>query len=238
MLGQLDVDPDRQLMRVLIVEDDASMAASLERGLSAEGYVVDVANDGVKGLAAALDVNYDAIILDIMLPGRNGFAVVAALRAAGQATPVLMLTAKDGEWDQAEALDAGADDYVTKPFSYLVLLARLRALLRRSSAQLSALLIVGDLRVDVASHRCWRGEAEVDLTPREFDLLSYLMLRPGTAVSKVELIDHIWEGGFDADTNVVEVYISYLRRKIDIPYGRASIETVRGIGYRLVAEGP
>ena len=223
-------------MRILIVEDDLSMAGSLQRGLVAEGYVVDVANDGVAGLAAATDVDYDAIVLDVMLPKRNGFSVVAELRAAGRATPVLMLTAKDGEWDQAEALDAGADDYVTKPFSYPVLLARLRALLRRSTAQLSAVLTVGDLRMDVAAHRCWRGDVEIDLTPREFALLSYLMLRPGAVVSKVELVDHVWDVGFTADTNVVEVYIGYLRRKVDAPFGRNSLETVRGVGYRLVAD--
>jgi len=149
---------------------------------------------------------------------------------------VLMLTAKDGEWDQTEALDAGADDYVTKPFSYPVLLARLRALLRRSTAQLSSMLNVGDLRVDTVAHRCWRGEQEVELTPKEFALLSYLMLREGQAVTKTELVDHVWDGAFAADTNVVEVYIGYLRRKVDAPFGRASVETVRGVGYRLVAD--
>ena len=222
-------------MRVLIVEDDPSMASSLTRGLSAEGYVVDVAHDGQSGLDAALDVEYDAILLDVMLPRRNGFAVVAELRAQGRTTPVLMLTAKDGEWDQAEALDAGADDYVTKPFSYPVLLARLRALLRRTSTQLSAVSVVGDLRVDLAAHRCWRGATEVDLTPREFELLSFLMLREGQVVTKTELVDHVWS--FEADPNVVEVYIGYLRRKIDLPFGRTSIETVRGVGYRLGDNG-
>ena len=223
-------------MRVLIVEDDVSMAGSLQRGLLAEGYLVDVAHDGAQGLETALGADYDAIVLDVMLPKRNGFSVVAELRAAGLATPVLMLTAKDGEWDQAEALDAGADDYVTKPFSYPVLLARLRALLRRSTTQLSAVLGVGNLRVDVAAHRCWRGDVEVDLTPREFALLSYLMLRPGEAVSKVELVDHVWDTAFNADTNVVEVYVGYLRRKIDAPFGRNSLQTVRGVGYRLTAD--
>ncbi len=223
-------------MRVLIVEDDVSMAGSLQRGLVAEGYLVDVANDGAQGLEAALGVDYDAIVLDVMLPERNGFSVVAELRAAGLITPVLMLTAKDGEWDQAEALDAGADDYVTKPFSYPVLLARLRALLRRSTTQLSAVLSVGDLRVDVAAHRCWRSDVEVDLTPREFALLSYLMLRQEQVVSKVELVDHVWDTAFNADTNVVEVYVGYLRRKVDAPFGRNSLQTVRGVGYRLAAD--
>jgi two-component system, OmpR family, response regulator len=230
------ITPSRESsVRILIVEDDLSMAASLERGLVAEGYIVDVQHDGAAGLQAALDVDYDAIVLDVMLPKRNGFSVVAELRKAELATPVLMLTAKDGEWDQAEALDAGADDYVTKPFSYPVLLARLRALLRRSTSQLSAVLQVGDLRLDVAAHRCWRGEIEIELTPREYELLSYLMHRAGLPVSKIDLVDHVWDVAFDADTNVVEVYIGYLRKKIDAPFGCASIETVRGVGYRLVA---
>jgi two-component system, OmpR family, response regulator len=220
-------------MRVLIVEDDRSMAGSLERGLAAEGYQVDVAFDGQAGLAAALDVDYDAIILDVMLPLKNGFAVVADIRTAGSTTPVLMLTAKDGEWDQAEALDAGADDYVTKPFSYTVLLARLRALLRRSSAHVSSVLAVGDLRIDAAAHRCWRGDVEVTLTAKEFELLYFLAMRVDIVVTKVALLDGVWGSGFGDDTNVVEVYIGYLRRKVDTPFGRTSIETIRGVGYRL-----
>lgn len=224
-------------MRILIVEDDASMAGSLQRGLAAEGYLTDIATDGAAGLRSALDVDYDAILLDVMLPKRNGFSVVAELRAAQRSTPVLMLTAKDGEWDQAEALDAGADDYVTKPFSYPVLLARLRALLRRSSTQLSAVLSAGDLSIDVASHRCWRSEVDIELTPREFSLLSYLMHHAGEVVAKTELVDHVWDVAFSADTNVVEVYVGYLRKKVDTPFGRSSIETVRGVGYRLVDDG-
>jgi two-component system, OmpR family, response regulator len=220
-------------VRVLIVEDDLSMAKSLSTGLRAEGYIVDVANDGEAGLESALSVTYDAIVLDVMLPKRNGFSVVSELRAGGIATPVLMLTAKDGEWDQAEALDAGADDYITKPFSYPVLLARLRAILRRSSVQLTAKLAVGDLVLDAASHRCWRGDVELDLTPREYELLHYFMLRPGEIISKVELVDAVWDVEFGADTNVVEVYIGYLRRKVDAPFGKSSIETVRALGYRL-----
>ncbi len=223
-------------VRVLIVEDDPSMAKSLATGLRAEGYVVDVESDGEAGLHAALPGSYDAIVLDIMLPKRNGFSVVSELRAASIATPVLMLTAKDGEWDQAEALDAGADDYITKPFSYPILLARLRAILRRSTVQLTAKLSVGDLTLDAQSHRSWRGETELDLTPREYELLLYLMMRPGEAVSKVELVDAVWDAAFDADTNIVEVYIGYLRRKIDTPFGKSSIETVRAHGYRLVAD--
>jgi two-component system, OmpR family, response regulator len=220
-------------VRVLIVEDDLSMAKSLSTGLRAEGYIVDVANDGEAGLESALSVTYDVIVLDVMLPKRNGFSVVTELRAAGISTPVLMLTAKDGEWDQAEALDAGADDYITKPFSYPILLARLRAILRRSSVQLTAKLAVGDLVLDAASHRCWRGETELDLTPREYELLHYFMLRPGEIISKVELVDAVWDVEFGADTNVVEVYIGYLRRKVDAPFGKSSIETVRALGYRL-----
>ena len=216
------------------------MAGSLQRGLAAEGYLTDVATDGDEGLRAALDVDYDAIVLDVMLPRRNGFSVVAELRAAQRNTPVLMLTAKDGEWDQAEALDAGADDYVTKPFSFPVLLARLRALLRRSGTHLSAVLSTGDLSIDVASHRCWRGDTDIELTPREFALLSYLMHHAGEVVSKTDLVDHVWDVAFRAsngDTNVVEVYVGYLRKKIDTPFGRGSIETVRGVGYRLVDDG-
>jgi DNA-binding response OmpR family regulator len=222
-------------VRVLIVEDDPSMAGSLERGLSAEGYQVDVRFDGQAGLAAALEVDYDAIILDVMLPLKNGFAVVADLRTAGSATPVLMLTAKDGEWDQAEALDAGADDYVTKPFSYTVLLARLRALLRRSSAHVSSVLSIGDLRIDAAAHRCARGDHDITLTAKEFELLYFLAMRVDTVVTKVALLDGVWGASFGDDTNVVEVYIGYLRRKIDAPFGRTSIETIRGVGYRLSA---
>ncbi len=209
------------------------MAGSLERGLSAEGYSVDVAFDGEAGLEAALTVDYDAIVLDVMLPKRNGFAVVADIRASGSTTPVLMLTAKDGEWDQAEALDAGADDYVTKPFSYTVLLARLRALLRRSSAHTSSVLMIGDLRIDAAGHRCWRGDNEVMLTPKEFELLYFLAMRVDAVVTKVALLDGVWGAGFTDDTNVVEVYIGYLRKKIDAPFGQTSIETIRGVGYRL-----
>jgi two-component system, OmpR family, response regulator len=223
-------------MRVLIIEDDVSMAGSLRRGLEAEGYAVDVVHDGQKGLELALDIDYDAVILDVMLPKRNGFSVVAELRAAKCSTPVLMLTAKDGEFDQTEALDSGADDFVTKPFSYPVLLARLRAILRRSSSQSSAVLSVGDLRIDVAAHRCWRGETEVALTSREFEVLNYLMLRTETIVTKSALLDSVWGASFGDDTNVVEVYVGYLRRKIDVPFDRRSLETIRGVGYRLVSD--
>ena len=220
-------------MRVLIVEDDPSMAASLRRGLEAEGYAVDVAADGDEAMWSASEHDFDVVVLDIMLPKRNGFQVVAELRRRHNSVPVLMLTAKDGEWDQAEALDAGADDYLAKPFSYPVLLARLRALIRRSAGRADPVIAVDDLRVDTASHRCWRGETPIELTAREFTLLEYLAVRAGTVVSKAELVSHVWDQARDPDTNVVEVYIGYLRRKIDAPFERPLLQTVRGVGYRL-----
>ena len=220
-------------MRVLIVEDDPSMAASLRRGLEAEGYAVDVAADGDEAMWSASEHDFDVVVLDIMLPKRNGFQVVAELRRRHNSVPVLMLTAKDGEWDQAEALDAGADDYLAKPFSYPVLLARLRALIRRSAGRADSVIAVDDLRVDTASHRCWRGETPIELTAREFTLLEYLAVRAGTVVSKAELVSHVWDQARDPDTNVVEVYIGYLRRKIDAPFERPLLKTVRGVGYRL-----
>lgn len=224
-------------MRVLIVEDDPSMARSLRRGLEAEGYAVDVASDGEEGLWSATENDFDVIVLDLMLPKLNGYQVVAEFRRRSGVTPVLMLTAKDGEWDQAEALDAGADDYLAKPFSYPVLLARLRALIRRSAGRADPVITVDDLRLDSASHRCWRGDVLIELTAREFALLEYLAVRAGTVVSKVELVDHVWDQARDPDTNVVEVYIGYLRRKIDAPFGHPLLHTVRGAGYRLAGEG-
>jgi two-component system OmpR family response regulator len=226
----------RGLVRVLIVEDEASMAASLQRGLEAEGYVVEVASDGDDGLWRAVEGSFDAVVLDLMVPKRNGFLVASALRAAGKDVPILVLTAKDGEWDQAEALDRGADDYLTKPFSYPVLLARLRALVRRSRGSTGPELVAGDLRVDPAAHRCWRGDVEIELTVREFALLEALILRTGHVVSKSDLMDLVWGGDLDVTPNAVEVYVGYVRRKIDAAFGRASIETVRGIGYRLVPD--
>jgi DNA-binding response OmpR family regulator len=219
-------------MRVLIVEDEPSMANSLRIGLESEGYIVDVAHDGVDGLWRATEFSYDAMVLDLMLPGLNGFLVAGRLREAGRDVPILMLSAKDGDLDQAEALDAGADDFLGKPFSYPLLLARLRALIRRSAARPSGIVEVGDLRLDTAAHRCWRGEVEIELTAREDALLEYLAHRAGEVVSKAELLRHVWPDE-DTDANAVEVYIGYLRRKIDAPFGRATIETVRGRGYRL-----
>jgi DNA-binding response OmpR family regulator len=220
-------------VRILIIEDELPMVRSLTRGLQAEGYSVDVATDGEQGLASALSMTYDAIVLDLMLPKLNGYAVTESLRASGSRVPVLMLTAKQGEFDQTEALDTGADDFLSKPFSYPVLLARLRALIRRGGAPRGAVLVQGDLRLDTKDHRCWRSDDEVALTPREMSLLTYLMHRPGQAVSKTELLDHVWDQAADRDPNVVEVYVGYLRRKLDLPGQPSHIDTVRSFGYRL-----
>ena len=209
------------------------MANALRRGLQAEGYVVDVAHDGEDGLWQALEFDFDAVVLDLMLPKMNGFLVARGIRDAGSDVPILMLSAKDGEYDQTEALDIGADDYLAKPFSYPVLLARLRALIRRGSTSRSAVLEAGDLRVDVAEHRCWRGDIEIELSPKEFALASYLVLHAGELLHKQDILRHVWDDADSFDTNVVEVYIGYLRRKVDVPFGRRSIETVRGRGYRL-----
>jgi two-component system OmpR family response regulator len=224
-------------VRILIVEDELAMARSLARGLEAEGYSVDVATDGEQGLARAMSEPFDAIVLDLMLPKLNGYAVTEALRSKGARVPVLMLTAKQGEFDQTEALDTGADDFLSKPFSYPVLLARLRALIRRGGAPHGAVLSFGDIRLDTSEHRCWRGDHEVMLTKREHSLLSYLLHRAGQAVAKSELLDHVWDPSSERDPNVVEVYVGYLRRKLDEPSNPSHIETVRSFGYRLVAVG-
>ena len=222
-------------MRVLVVEDEVRLAASLARGLEAEGFAVDVAADGPDGLWRARESNYDAIVLDLMLPGMSGFKVCALLRAEGVWSPILVLTAKDGEWDEVEALDTGADDFLTKPFSHAVLVARLRALLRRQRGERPAVLVAGDLRVDPAERRVWRGDDVIELTPRELAVLEFLMRRRGEVVTKREVLSHVWDDDFAGDPNIVEVYIRYLRKKVDIPFGRASIETVRGSGYRFGA---
>jgi DNA-binding response OmpR family regulator len=226
-------------MRILVVEDEVRLAEAVRRGLEAEGFAVDVAHDGNDGLwrARVGQGTYDAIILDIMLPGMNGFRVCSAIREQEDWTPILMLTAKDGELDEAEALDTGADDFLHKPFSYVVLLARLRALLRRGAPERPTQLSAGDLRLDPAEHRCWRGDTELVLTAREFSLLELLMRRAGQVQSKTQILDHVWDPAFDGDANIVEVYIGYLRRKIDVPFGRKAIETLRGAGYRLAANG-
>jgi len=222
-------------MRVLMVEDEVRLAETVRRGLVAEGFVVDVVHDGPEGLFAAQTRDYDVVVLDIMLPGLNGYDVCRQMRAAGLWTPVLMLTAKDGEYDQVDAFDLGADDYLTKPFSFVVLVARLRSLIRRGAPERPTLLTAGDLALDPATRRVRRGEAEVSLTPREFGLLQFLMRHRGEVVSKSEILQSVWDMNYDGDDNVVEVYIGYLRRKIDQPFGRRSIQTVRGAGYRLVA---
>jgi two-component system OmpR family response regulator len=218
-------------VRLLVVEDEARLAAALQRGLQAEGFAVDVTGDGQDGLELARHGDYDAMILDVMLPRLSGYRVVRQLRAEQKWLPVLMLSAKDGEYDQADGLDCGADDYLTKPFSYVVLLARLRALLRRGTPERPAVLRHGDLELDPAQRKVTVAGAEVVLTAREFALLEYLLRRPGEVVSKTELLDHVWDAALDTAANAVEVYVGYLRRKI----GRDRLETVRGAGYRLAA---
>jgi two-component system OmpR family response regulator len=224
-------------MRVLVVDDEVRLAETVRRALTAEGFNVDVAHDGAEGLWAASENAYDAVVLDIMLPKLNGYRVCEQLRGAGIWTPVLMLTAKDGEYDQADAFDLGADDYLTKPFSFVVLIARLRALIRRGAPERPAVLVAGDLQLDPARRRVYRGEQEIALTPREFGLLYFLLRHRGDVVTKTEILQNVWDAHYDGDPNVVEVYVGYLRRKIDAPYDRKSIETVRGMGYRLVADG-
>ena len=216
-------------VRLLVVEDEARLATALQRGLQAEGFAVDLAFDGPKGLDLARHGEYDAMILDVMLPGLSGYRVVRALRAEGHWLPVLMLSAKDGEHDQADGLDCGADDYLTKPFSYVVLLARLRALLRRSPQARPVVLSCGDVRLDPATRQVTVADAPVALTPREFGLLEYLLRRPGQVVTKVDILDHVWDAAAEVNPNAVEVYVGYLRRKL----GRHLVETVRGVGYRL-----
>jgi two-component system OmpR family response regulator len=223
-------------MRLLIVEDEVRLASALQRGLVGEGFTVDLAHTGPDGLHAAQESTYDAVILDIMLPGLSGYRIIEALRAAQNWVPILMLTAKDGEYDEADALDLGADDYLTKPFSFVVLLARIRALLRRGVTARPASLSLDDLVLDPAAHTVMRGETSIELTPREFSLLEFLMRRAGDAVSKADILHHVWDANYEGDANVVEVYVGYLRRKIDTPFGRQSVQTVRGAGYRLTAE--
>ncbi|MFE9664276.1 response regulator [Streptomyces sp. NPDC005955] len=217
-------------MRLLIVEDEKRLALSLARGLTAEGFAVDVVHDGLEGLHRASEGAYDLVVLDIMLPGMNGYRICAALRAAGHDEPILMLTAKDGEYDEAEGLDTGADDYLTKPFSYVVLVARVKALLRRRGrVGGSPVHVLGDLVVDTAAHQVRRGPDEVPLTAKEFAVLEQLLLRSGEVVSKSEILEHVWDFAYDGDPNIVEVYVSALRRKL----GASLIRTVRGAGYRL-----
>ncbi|MBS1846711.1 MAG: response regulator transcription factor [Actinobacteria bacterium] len=224
-------------MRVLVVEDEVHLAEGLRRGLEAEGFAVDVCLDGAEGHWMATEYAYDAIVLDIMLPGMNGFRICSELRAADNWTPIMMLTAKDGEYDEAEGLDTGADDYLTKPFSYVVLVARLRALVRRGAVERPTVLSAGDLRLDPATRQAWRGDDELDLTARELSILEYLLRHPGEVLSKRDILDHVWDYDFEGDPNIVEVYIRRLRNKFDRPYDRNAIETCRGSGYRLAADG-
>jgi len=220
-------------MRILVVDDEPRLLSAVERGLVAEGFAVDTAARGDLGYWMATEHSYDAIVLDIMLPGLNGYEVCRKLREAEIWTPILMLTAKDGEWDEAEALDLGADAYLSKPFSFLVLVATLRALVRRGAPQRPVQLVEGDLVLDQSSRRCRRGDTELELTTREFAVLEYLMRRRGDVVTKSEIVSHVWDANFDGDLNVVEVHVSALRRKIDAPFGATTIHTVRGAGYRL-----
>lgn len=219
--------------KVLLVEDEKVLADGIARGLDKEGFEVEVVHDGLLGLDRGRTGAFDVIVLDIMLPGMNGYKVCRNLRDEGVSTPILMLTAKSGEYDEAEALDTGADDFLTKPFSFVVLVARLHALLRRSTDAKAQPMVVGDLVLDPLPRTCRRGDAQIELTTREYELLEALMRHPGATVSKQELLEKVWGADFDGDPNVVEVYIGYLRRKIDRPFDRRDIETVRGMGYRM-----
>jgi DNA-binding response OmpR family regulator len=221
-------------VKVLVVEDELMIADAVQRGLAAEGCVVEVARNGVDGLWAAQERPFDVVILDIMLPGLSGYEVCRQLRAAGSTVPILMLTAKDGEYDEADALDLGADDFLSKPFSFVVLVAHLRALLRRAPSDRSPVLSVGSLRLDPAARRCWRDGEEIVLTSREFALAEFLVRRKGQVVSRTQIAEHVWDAELPSESNVVEVYIGYLRRKLDRPFDTRLIETVRGAGYRLV----
>ncbi len=224
-------------MRILVVDDDRNVAETVRRMMVAEGWVVDVVHDGEQGLEKAVSERFDVIVLDIMMPGQNGYEVVRSLRKANVWTPVLMLTAKDGEYDQADAFDFGADDYLTKPFSFVVLIARMRALARRGAPERPAVLHAGSLSLDPAAHTARRGDTELTLTPKEFSVLEFLMRHKGAVVTKTEILDSVWDVNYRGDENVVEVYVSYLRRRIDTPFGCKGIQTVRGVGYRLAADG-
>lgn len=223
-------------MRVLIVDDEVDLSESLRRGLSNEGFVVDVANDGVTGAWMAQENPYDVIVLDLMLPGKNGYTILREIRAAKNWTPVLMLTAKDGEYDEADAFDLGADDYLTKPFSFMVLVARLRALIRRGAPERPVNITVGSLEMDPARHKVTRHGTPIELTAKEYVILQYLMQNADTVVSKLQIMDNAWDAAFEGSENIVEVYVGYLRKKIDAPFGTSTLQTVRGMGYRLVPD--
>jgi two-component system OmpR family response regulator len=223
-------------MRVLVVEDEVKMAGLLRRGLEEEGYAVDTSGKGEEAVWLATENPYDAVILDVMLPDLDGFEVCKRLRDNGRWSPVLMLTARDDVRDRVSGLDAGADDYLTKPFSFAELLARLRALVRRGKPERPVALHVGDLSLDPATRRVVRGTTPIDLTSKEFALLEYLMRHPGEVLTRTRLIEHVWDFAYEGDSNVVDVYVRYLREKVDRPFDKTSIETVRGAGYRLREE--
>ncbi|MDN6325475.1 MAG: response regulator transcription factor [Corynebacterium sp.] len=224
-------------MRILLVDDEKRLADGVRRGLEAEGMVGDVAHDGASGLDLASDADYDVIVLDVMMPGMNGYRVCQALRADGDHTPVLFLTATDGEWDEVEGLDTGGDDWLTKPFSFPVLIARIRALARRGARERPATLQAGDLTLDPAARQAFRGDQEITLTAREMAVLDFLLRRRGEVVTRREIIANIWGDSFTGDANIIEVYVGHLRAKVDRPFGRQAIETVRGVGYRLSGTG-
>jgi two-component system OmpR family response regulator len=224
-------------VRVLVVEDEVGLAETLRHGLTANGFTVDMMHNGEDAIWAATENAYSAIVLDIMLPKINGYKVMERLREQGNWTPTLMLTAKDGDYDQTDAFDLGADDYLTKPFSFIVLVAHLRALIRRGAPERPVVLAAGDLTLDPARRRVQRGHTVLSLTPREFGLLEFLMHNRGDVVTKSQILDAVWDPAFDGEPNLVEVYIRYLRRKIDLPFGRHAIETARGQGYRLAIDG-
>ena len=225
-----------EVVRVLVVEDEVRLGQAVARGLQAEGFAVDLVHDGLEGLWRAREQAYAAVVLDILLPGMNGYEVCRTLRKEQVWTPILMLTAKSGEYDEAEALDTGADDFLSKPFSFVVLVARLRALIRRGGSPRPPVLTCGDLELDPATRACARGDVRIELTAREFHVLERLMRRPGEVVPKSQLLDDVWGHDFEGDPNVVEVYVGYLRKKVDAPFGRRSIVTVRGAGYRVVED--
>lgn len=221
-------------MRVLLVEDEPRLSATLALGLKAEGFVVVSVGTGIEGLHEAVESTFDVVVLDIMLPGHSGYEVLRRMRARDVWTPVLMLTAKDGEYDETDAFDLGADDYLTKPFSFRVLVARLRALARRGAPERPVVMTAGSLSLDPARHTVQRGSSPISLTPREYGLLEFLMRKKDVVVTKAEILHNVWDAHHQGPDNVVEVYMGYLRRKIDIPFGTNTIETLRGVGYRLM----
>ena len=225
-------------MRVLVIEDELRMARLVKRALEEEGHAVDIAADGPEGLWMATENPYAAVVLDVMLPGFDGFELCRRLRKAHVWAPVLMLTARDQVGDRVRGLDAGADDYLVKPFSLLELAARLRALARRGGEARPVVLAEGDLRLDPGSKRVWRGDAEVQLSPKEFSLLEFFLRHPGTVLTRSQIIEAVWDFAYDGGSNIVDQYVNYLRRKVDQPFGRQDIETVRGMGYRLRHEPP